>query len=122
MWASNLTLEKRTVDVELKAWDVVSGRRHTRKASPWVHTRSKSQRRDYGFEVPVEKKDTDEEARIVVAAYLVEGGEQVARYVNWPEPLKYTHLQKPKKLNIRLSPMQKASRYRRSYHEGCGAK
>ncbi len=105
MWASNLTLEKRTVDVELKAWDVVSGKEtYSKKLHHGFTLEANRSVEITEFEVPVEKKDTDEEARIVVAAYLVEGGEQVARYVNWPEPLKYTHLQKPKKLNIRLSP------------------
>ena len=104
MWASNLLLEKRTVDVQLKAWDVVTGR----------ETYSQSLHREFvlepnrsveiaEFEVPVEKKDADEELQTVVAAYLMDKGKQVARYVNWPEPLKYTHLQKPKQLGFKLS-------------------
>jgi beta-mannosidase len=31
------------------------------------------------------------------------GKKQLARYVNWPEPLKYLHLQKPKQLKAELS-------------------
>lgn len=104
MWASNLSLERRTMGVLLKAWDVITGR----------ETYSKSLHEDFvlepnrsveitEIEVPVETKDADEELRTVVAAYLVEDGRQVARYVNWPEPLKYVHLQKPKELRVRIS-------------------
>jgi beta-mannosidase len=28
---------------------------------------------------------------------------QVARYINWPEPLKYVHLQRPKHLKVEVS-------------------
>lgn len=104
MWASNLSLEKKTVEVRLKAWDLVTGR----------ETYSKTLHGDFvleanrsveitEFEVPVENKDNDEELRVVVAAYLFESGKQVARYVNWPEPLKYAHLQRPKELEYRIS-------------------
>lgn len=104
MWASNLSLEKRTMAVRLKAWDVVTGR----------ETYSKSLHEDFvlepnrsveitEFEVPVQERDADEELRIVVAAYLTENGKQVARYVNWPEPLKYVHLQRPKDLKAEIS-------------------
>ncbi|KAI9875071.1 MAG: Beta-mannosidase B [Pleopsidium flavum] len=104
MWASNLTLEKRIVDVQLKAWDVLSGKETYSKTLHNAFTLEPNRSVEITeFDVPVENKDTDEQARIVVAAYLVEAGKQVARYVNWPEPLKYAHLQKPKKLDIRLS-------------------
>ena len=39
----------------------------------------------------------------MVAAYLHHDGRQIARYINWPEPLKYVHLQKPKHLGVILS-------------------
>lgn len=104
MWASNLTLRQRTVEVQLKAWDVVSGKETYSKKLHDGFTLSPNRSVEITeFEVPVEKKDGDEEARVVVAAYLIEGGKQVARYVNWPEPLKYAHLQKPKKLDIKLT-------------------
>ena len=56
------------------------------------------------MEVPVQKKDENEEARIVVAAYLFDNkdGAQLARYVNWPEPLKYAHLQRPKGVQVEI--------------------
>ena len=104
MWASNLTLQRRSVSVQFKAWDVVSGNEIYSKTlhDDFVLEPNRSVEITE-FEVPVKRQNTDEEAGIIVAAYLVEGGIQIARYVNWPEPLKYTHLQKPKKLEIKLS-------------------
>ncbi|KAI9730755.1 MAG: Beta-mannosidase B [Cirrosporium novae-zelandiae] len=104
MWASNLTLENRTCDVQLKAWDVVTGEEMYSKILHNGFTLEANRSVEITkFEVPVHHKNADEELRTVVAAYLVESGKQVARYVNWPEPLKYTHLQKPKNLAIKVS-------------------
>jgi beta-mannosidase len=104
MWASNLSLEKRIVDVVLKAWDIETGKETFLKTLHNGYVLEPNRSIEITeFEVPVEKQDVDEELRIVVAAFLVENGTQVARYVNWPEPLKYTHLQKPKNLEIKLS-------------------
>jgi beta-mannosidase len=104
MWASNLTLEDKTVSVKIKAWDVISGREtySSTLCEGYVlqHNRTTEITE---FDVPVENGNSDEESRIVVAAYIFEDGEQVARYVNWPEPLKYTHLQKPTQLTATVS-------------------
>ena len=101
MWASNLSLERRTVSVLLKAWDVVSGKETFAKTLHDAFILEPNRSVEITeFEVPVRQKDVDEEMGIVVAAYLVEEGKQVARYVNWPDPLKYVHLQKPKALNV----------------------
>lgn len=104
MWASNLSLEKKTVGVQLKAWDVVTGKETYSKTLHDGYVLEPNRSVEITeFEVPVEKKDNDEELRVVVAAYLIGNGKQVARYVNWPEPLKYTQLQKPKHLKVKLS-------------------
>jgi len=55
------------------------------------------------MDVPVQHKNAGEEASTVVAAYLIENGKQTARYINWPEPLKYVHLQRPKHLSAEMS-------------------
>ena len=104
MWASNFSLARRTMGVLFKAWDVVTGKETYSKSlhNGFVLEPNRSVEIT-NFEVPVLKKDTDEELRTVVAAYLIEDGKQMARYVNWPEPLKYTHLQKPKYLKVKLS-------------------
>jgi len=104
MWASNLSLEERKVEVRLKAWDLITGKENYSKTmhDGFVLQPNRSVEITE-FEVPVEKKDSDEELRVVVAAYLYEDSKQIARYVNWPEPLKYAHLQAPKELRLKIS-------------------
>ena len=104
MWASNLSLQSRTAAVRLKAWDIITGKetyfKQIHSAFTLMPNRSSEITK---FEVPISGKHVDEELRTVVAAYLIENGQQVARHVNWPEPLKYVHLQPPKSLSIKLS-------------------
>ena len=104
MWASNLSLEKRIMDVHLKAWDVVTGKETYSKSLHHAFVLEPNRSVEITeFQVPVQKKDADEELRTVVAAYLIENGKQVARYVNWPDPLKYVQLQTPRHLKVELS-------------------
>ena len=104
MWASNLSLEKRTMGVQLKAWDLTTGKETYSKTlhDGFVLEPNRSVEITE-FEVPVNTQNVAEEQKTVVAAYLTENGTQVARYINWPEPLKYTHLQKPKELTVKLA-------------------
>ncbi|KAF4621894.1 hypothetical protein G7Y89_g14451 [Cudoniella acicularis] len=104
IWGSNLTLEDLKVDVVVKAFDVITGvltYSKTVKSSFLLPENRSTEIVD--FVVPVRNKDEDEENRTVVAAYLFQDGRQIARYINWPEPLKYVHLQKPKRLVAELS-------------------
>lgn len=104
LWASNFTLQKRSADVQLKAWDVVSGNEISSRALRHGLVLEPNRSIEISeFEVPIRNKDGNDQSQVVIAAYLIEHGSQVARTVNWPEPLKYTHLQKPKKLEVRLS-------------------
>ncbi|KAI0383480.1 glycoside hydrolase family 2 protein [Hypomontagnella monticulosa] len=108
IWGSNLTLEDLTVDCVVKAWDVETGLEtysETVNKEPLVLPKNQSTE-IVAFDVPEPKKDEGIDAsRTVVAAYLVrrEDGAQLARYVNWPEPLKYLHLAKPAQLRAELS-------------------
>ncbi|KAG4218743.1 hypothetical protein PC116_g32777 [Phytophthora cactorum] len=108
IWGSNLTLEDITVDCVVKAWDVETGREtysETVNKEPLVLSKNQSTE-IIAFDVPEPKKDEGIDAsRTVVAAYLVsrDDGRQLARYVNWPEPLKYLHLAKPTQLRAELS-------------------
>lgn len=53
------------------------------------------------FEIPVSHKHADEELQTVVAAKAVGLTEaQITSSINWPEPLKYAHLPKPKDVFI----------------------
>jgi beta-mannosidase len=104
IWGSNLSLRDIKVDVVVKAFDVITGKEtfsKTVKSSLLLEENRSTEICD--LEVPVKQKDVGEENRIIVAAYLIEDGNQVARYINWPEPLKYVHLQKPKHLKADIS-------------------
>lgn len=104
IWGSNLSLMDMKVDVLVKAWDVVTGKETYSKIVKSGLLLPKNQSTEIvDFEVPVKVKDAGEEGRIVVASYLIEDGKQVSRYINWPEPLKYAHLQKPKHLTAEVS-------------------
>lgn len=104
VWGSNLSLDDLNVECVLKAWDVETG--DETYSETVVSNFALPENRSteiIKLEVPVQAKNRNQEARTVVAAYLYKDGQQIARYVNWPEPLKYLHLQKPKHLKTVLS-------------------
>ena len=102
IWGSNLTVEDVAgVDCVVRAWDIETGQQ-THEATVAAGTVLGANRSTElaAFAVPGEP---GHEARTVVAAYLEKDGKQLARYVNWPEPLKYLHLPEPKDLSVVLS-------------------
>ncbi|KAK8100630.1 Beta-mannosidase B [Apiospora kogelbergensis] len=103
IWGSNLMLDDVTVDCIVKAWDVETGTQTYCDVVAKDKLLPQNQSTEIAaFEVPAPTKA--DQARAVVASYLVDkDGKQRARYVNWPEPLKYLHLQKPKQLTATLS-------------------
>ncbi|KAI5927234.1 beta-mannosidase [Camillea tinctor] len=107
IWASNLGLEPiEGADLVVRAWDVETGERTFEERRGEALTLPPNQSTELAaLDVPARHKG--DEARTVVAAYLVKSDEeqeqQLARYVNWPEPLKYLHLAKPQKLSAQLS-------------------
>jgi beta-mannosidase len=104
MWASNLSIRSRTVDVIVKCFDIATGKQTYAQTIHLGLVIEENRSTELGeFEVPVKEKNKGEEMRVVVAAYLIEDGRQIARYVNWPEPLKYAQLRKPKRLNLKIS-------------------
>ncbi|KAI1490081.1 beta-mannosidase [Biscogniauxia mediterranea] len=107
IWASNLGLEAVGADCVVRAWDVETGERTFEKTLARGLALPPNQSTEIAaLDVPA--RVPGDEARTVVAAYLVEpgssGDQQLARYVNWPEPLKYLHLARPRELSARLSP------------------
>lgn len=101
IWGSNLTLQDLTVDCVVKAWDVETGKEtYSETISTDLSLPENRSTEIIAMEVPGSKED---QAKTVVAAYLLQEGKQIARYVNWPEPLKYLHLQKPAQLEAVLS-------------------
>ncbi|RYP29610.1 hypothetical protein DL767_006662 [Monosporascus sp. MG133] len=111
VWASNLALrDVEGVDCVLRAWDVETGElTQTLTLARGVTVPSNRSTELAALDVPGSAPE-----RTVVAAYLVDpsqssggggggGGKQLARYVNWPAPLKYLHLRRPKRLRAELS-------------------
>lgn len=97
-------LEDLTADCVIKTWDVETGKETFSKTVSSQQTFAANRSTEIiALDVPVSQKNAGQEARTVVAAYLSREGTQVARYVNWPEPLKYLHLQKPKHLIVEVS-------------------
>lgn len=104
IWASNLSFNTRTVAVDLKAWDIITGKEIFCKSLHSAFTLPPNRSIEITeLTFPVSKNSANEESRTIVAAYLVENGQQVARCINWPEPLNYAHLQRPKQLSVKLS-------------------
>ena len=104
IWGSNLMLEDLTADCVVKAWDVETGKEiYSKTVSAAVHLPANASTEITAFDVPVSEPNAGLEARTVVAAYLYQDGQKIARYVNWPEPLKYLHLQKPQLLKAELA-------------------
>ena len=57
------------------------------------------------FEIPMPGMRSEEEQQTVVAVSLCNAnGNQIARAVIWPEPLKYAFLPKPKDVKLKLAP------------------
>ncbi|CAG9989738.1 unnamed protein product [Clonostachys byssicola] len=104
VWGSNLKLEDLKVDCVIKAWDVETGEEtYSQTVAVGITLPANRSTEIYAMDVPVATKNKGLESRTVVAAYLYQDGQQIARYVNWPEPLKYVHLQKPKSLQVEVA-------------------
>ncbi|KAM7222221.1 beta-mannosidase B [Rhypophila decipiens] len=105
IWGSNLGSEDVEVHCKVKAWDVETGEEtYESVVKKGVVLGSNRSTEIVAMDVPVRKVKSGEEGRTVVAAYLVDvSGKQIARYVNWPEPLKYLHFKKPEELKAVLT-------------------
>ncbi|KAG5982144.1 Beta-mannosidase B [Claviceps digitariae] len=104
IWASNLNLDDFKADCVVKAWDLQTGKEtYSEIVSPQHHFPCNASTEIISINVPVRNKGTGEENRTVVAAYLIQDGKQIARYLNWPEPLKYLPLRRPRQLKVELA-------------------
>ncbi|KOS18019.1 Beta-mannosidase B [Escovopsis weberi] len=115
IWATNLALEPATVDVVVRAWDVVSGREtHSSTVAAGLTLQGNRSTEVAAIKVPVETPGAGLEGRTIVAAYLVEAGghgrpgRQIARFVDWPQPLKHVLVQDPKRLGVTVAEGGKA--------------
>ncbi|KAI9792144.1 MAG: hypothetical protein M1833_001258 [Piccolia ochrophora] len=106
IWASNLTLRDHTYDVQLKAWDIVSGTEISSKTVQSAFRLAPNRSTEIAtLQIPVTHPSTDEERSVVLAAYLIDprSGRQAARFVSWADPLKHVPLQQPRKLMVELT-------------------
>lgn len=115
IWASNLTLKDLEVNCIVKAWDVQTGKELQLKDgsvfSGMAIVPANGSKEFNPLLIPwtadCNSEEQDFERRVIVAAYLFHSGQQIARCVNWPEPLKQVpfHLQEPKQLLFQVNPV-----------------
>jgi beta-mannosidase len=96
-WASNLSLEKKVVDVQVKAWDVRTGELfHGHIVLKDLVLKANRSTDFPDFKIP---SITGAETRSVVArVYLLERGVVVASHINFHEPLKEVPFQQANNL------------------------
>ncbi|KAL2889546.1 putative glycoside hydrolase family 2 protein [Ceratocystis lukuohia] len=102
VWACNLALERAEVDLEVKGIHVETGAELFKP----VRIGSMVLRENRSTELlalDIEVQESEDANSTIVAVYLQQDGKRVARHINWPEPLKYLHLQQPKDLCVTLS-------------------
>ena len=120
MWACNLSLDAHEVSVHVKTCNLVTGEREEHaNLSTRLRLLPNRSTEISEFEIPVSGKHTndvldltdnrtirsEEEQQTVAAVYLCnKDGNQIARAISWPEPLKYTYLPKPKHIKFKLTP------------------
>ncbi|KAI1933301.1 hypothetical protein LOZ12_002386 [Ophidiomyces ophidiicola] len=98
IWASNFELNTKEVQVVVKVFDVLTGKKIL--SSIILNHLVLQQNRTVEitqFDLRTVVPDTcDDELRLVVAVYLLENEKIIARHINWPEPVKYVQLQAAK--------------------------
>ncbi|EZF33270.1 hypothetical protein H101_03150 [Trichophyton interdigitale H6] len=104
IWVTNLTLQPCTGKVQLRAWDIVSGQQTHLEDIKEESAFPANQTIELGkVEIQEAVRGSGKPSQTVVAAYLIQDDRQVARFVNWPEPLKYIDFQVPRTPMIAVS-------------------
>jgi beta-mannosidase len=109
MWATSLSTRPCSVDVSIKAFDVISGAESYSATIQKKFVLPPNRCTELAeLDLPLQEgggQDEDAHMKTVVAAYLHDSssGKQIARCVNWPDPLKYVPLQQPKHLQLRIA-------------------
>lgn len=103
IWVCNLSNTDQIFDVLVKAWDAETGVETFSRVIESDFVARKTQSTEIAvLPVPIKTRGRGLEDRTIVAAYLI-NGQLLCRYVNWPEPIKYLHLPKPKELKVALN-------------------
>lgn len=88
LWVSSFLLNDIEGKLHVKAFDVITGNKIYDKDHSLVQVTSNRSTDLVEFGLP-KVSDVEDPSRVVIAAYLFDlEGKQIARYVNWPEPLK----------------------------------
>ena len=106
IWASNLTCAERKVDLRVLFYDIITGKLKCGKAGPPTYILLPNRSTELvTMNTPIYDSTEDEHFRTLTVAYLDESstGLNIARSVNWPEPLKYVPFQRPTKLETEVT-------------------
>ncbi|GFP60057.1 beta-mannosidase B [Trichoderma asperellum] len=104
IWASSFTLDDIKVDCVVKGWDVETAEEVFSKTIASSQQLLGNQTTELAIiDLPVKTPNAGLEGRTIVAAYIYQDGKLLARYVDWPQPLKHVHLQQPQRLSVKLS-------------------
>ena len=105
VWAVNLSLETYDVYVTIHSFDLVSNIRTTITTGllDTVQLLPNRSTEVTTFDIPGSKAHRDEANQPVIAAYLHDrSGKQLARAVDWPEPLKWVHMPRPGRIEVKF--------------------
>lgn len=101
MWAVNFSLETQHVFVTTCSYDLISNEMTKIVALKSTQLLANRSTELAMFEIPSLGEDSERANQTVVAAYLHDSsGKQLARAVNWPEPLKWVHFPKPGNIDL----------------------
>ncbi|KAJ1326169.1 beta-mannosidase [Microdochium nivale] len=107
VWGSNLTLRSEMLFCTIRYWVIKTGEELPApklSTSCILRPNQSTEIAIIDFDDAIRAKEDKESAQIVVGAYLTaQNGTQIARYIDWPQPLKYVHFAEPKKLEAKLS-------------------
>ncbi|KAL1968698.1 hypothetical protein VTN77DRAFT_1524 [Rasamsonia byssochlamydoides] len=106
VWGSNFLLHKVDATLHVKAFDVVDGKKIYDRDHGRVTLEANRSTELGHFQLPMgeNNKVDDDPNRVVVAVYLLDSdGKRLARFISWPDVLKYVKLQNPKRLTVETS-------------------
>ena len=106
VWAVNLSLKTYDdVAVTIHSHNLTTNKRTAFTDHPkHIQLRPNRSTEIHAFEISVSVENSEEANQTLIIVYLHDNksGKQLARAVNWPEPLKWVHLPKPKKIRVRF--------------------
>ncbi|KAL8658572.1 MAG: hypothetical protein Q9226_000906 [Calogaya cf. arnoldii] len=99
IFATNFSLNNHQYSLKFQGWDISTGQQLLAEQNAEPETLNPNQSTELCVR---ELGDSETAARMVFAAYLINpnDGQIIARSINWPEPLKYSHFPAPKNLRV----------------------